>query len=127
MRRVLIAVSLSLLCLAPLGRSAPVDGTSWAEKRVEASSVAGPGVLSFDLTFVAGERACVIVIGDHKPVVEVEVKVYDAKKQLVAHDRGQAPAADFVAVMWYPPRQESYRIDVINHGKEYNECSIAIK
>jgi hypothetical protein len=37
------------------------------------------------------------------------------------------PGRDFAAVMWYPPRQEMYRVAVHSYGKEYNECYIAIK
>ena len=132
MRCVLFAVGLAMLALAPLGQGAPVNGTSWAYEKVTAGTirdgvVSEPGCLHFNKTYVAGQRACVVVIGDHDPIVDVEVKVYDAKSNLVAHDRGDGSARDFAAVMWYPPRQEAYRIEVCSFGKDYNKCSVAFK
>jgi hypothetical protein len=124
MVRVLFPVGLLILALVPPGRGGPVDGTSWSTQRVPGGD---PGTLQFSKAFVAGQRACVIVIGDHKPVVDVEIKVYDAKGKVVAEDRGQDPARDFVAAIWYPPRQETYRIEVRSYGKDYNDCSIAVK
>jgi hypothetical protein len=128
MARLVWSLALVLLMLAPLSHGAPVDGTSWSKKRVEgARSATEPGTLDISQAFAAGQRACVIVIGDHNPIVDVEVKVYDSKDQLVAQQRGQDPSQDFVAVMWYPPRQQTYRIEICNYGKDYNECSVAIK
>ena len=132
MPRVLMGVGVFLLALVPSGTGAPIDGSSWARTRVPEGSGAGdtmtePGMLSISRTFKAGERACVIVIGDHRPIVDVEVKVYDSKERLVAKRRGTEPAPDFVGVAWYPPREEKYRIEVSSYGKEYNECSVAIK
>jgi hypothetical protein len=132
MRRLLFAVGLATLGLAPLSHGAPMDGTAWLMEKVEAGTVSGgrvtePGCKQFIKTYAADQRACVVVIGDHNPVVDLEIKVYDSKNQLIAADRGQGSARDFVAVMWYPPRQETYRIEVCSYGQEYNQCSIAFK
>ena len=132
MQRILVWVGLVLMSLVPFSAGAPVEGTSWASREIPAGTVEGngvsePGKVEFEKAFAAGQRACVIVIGDHNPVVDVEVKVYDAANQLVAHDRGTEPAQDFVAVMWYPPRQETYRIHVFSYGKAHNTCSITFK
>jgi hypothetical protein len=133
MRRTVFLVVFALLGLVPVGSGSPVEGPSWARKRVPAGSVdeggkiSEPGTYEFSKVYAAGQRACVIVIGDHKPVVDVEIKVFDARNNLIVQDRGQAPAQDFAAVMWYPPRQETYRVAVHSYGKEFNECSIAIK
>ena len=133
MRRLATLIALAFLTLVPPGSGGPVDGTSWAEQKVPGGTqgahgeITEPGVMELKKTFMAGERACVVVIGDHDPVVDIEVKVYDSKKNLVAQDRGQAPAPDYVAVFWYPPRQETYRIVIHSYGKDYNKCSVAIK
>ncbi len=132
MRGVLCAVGLVMLSLAPFSLGAPVSGTSWASEQVAGGTVRDgtvtePGCLRLIKTYVAGERACVVVIGDHDPVVPIEIKVYDDKDHLVAEDRGQGTAKDFAAVMWYPPRQATYRIEVCSFGKDYNKCSIAFK
>jgi hypothetical protein len=118
--------------LVPLGAGAPVEGPSWSYKLVGAGAAGPggtitPGTLEFSKLFAAGQRACVIVIGDHDPIVDVEVEVYDSRNKLVARDRGQEPAQDFVAVMWYPPRQETYRIVINSYGKVENKCSVAIR
>src|SRR5689334_21569853 len=36
--------------------------------------------------FRGGQRACVIVLGDHKPIVPVTIEVFDDKGRLVAQD-----------------------------------------
>src|ERR1700736_1718147 len=54
------------------------------------------------VTFVANERACVVVEGDHKPPMNLTLEVYDSKKNLVAKDTG----LDFAAVVWYPTRTQ---------------------
>jgi hypothetical protein len=132
MRGALLPIGLIFLALVPFSSGAPIEGTSWGISSVPAGIESGdkitePGSLPFSKVFAAGQRACVVVIGDHKPVVDLEIKIYDAKKNLVAHVRGQEPARDFVAVMWYPPRQEKYQIVINSYGKVHNECSIAIK
>jgi hypothetical protein len=128
MPRLIYPIGLFLLAVVPFGSGAPLEGTSWTKRKVARSqSETEPGTVEITQTFAAGQRACAIVIGDHDPVVDVEVKVYDSKKQLVAQERGQQPAQDFVAVMWYPPRQETYTIEIRNYGKDYNVCSVAIK
>jgi hypothetical protein len=94
---------------------------------VSGSTVTEAGTWEIRRAYAAGQRACVIVIGDHDPVVDVEVRIYDSQKQLVAKRRGTAAAPDFVAVMWYPPRDETYRIEVRSYGKIENICSVAFK
>jgi hypothetical protein len=115
-----------------VGSGAPLEGPSGATKRVPQGRPGEggkfePGTLEFSKDFAAGQRACVIAVGDHKPVVDVEIQVYDSKQNLIAQDKGQEPAKDFAAVIWYPPTQENYRIVVLSYGKEYNEVYIAIK
>ena len=127
MARIVVPVALFLLAFVTPGLGGPVDGSSWAKYQIPGGTGSEPGTHKLTRIFVAGQRACVIVIGDHKPVVDVEVKIYDSKKQLVAERRGTRPAQDFVAVMWYPPRQESYDIVINSYGTIENICSIAIK
>jgi hypothetical protein len=133
MRRAFGLVGLAVLMFVPLSRGGPIEGSSWSEQNISAGAVAEggkvtePGAAGTIKTFAAGRRACVVVVGDHDPVVDLEVKVYDSKGNLVAQDRGQDPARDYVAVMWYPPRQEQYRIMIHSYGAAYNKCSVAIK
>jgi hypothetical protein len=85
------------------------------------------------LKFRGGQRATVIVVGDHDPIVPVILEVYDDKGKLVARDepaRGSASAKakgnDVCAVVWYPPRDSYYAIKIRNLGKDFNKCWVAI-
>jgi len=132
MRRIVLLGLCVLLGWVAVGSGAPVEGPSAGRKRVPAGKAGEggkfePGPLDFSRVFVAGQRACVIVVGNLKPIVDVEIQVYDSKQNLVAQDRGQEPARDYAAVIWYPPTQESYRIVVLNYGTKDNECYVAVK
>jgi hypothetical protein len=86
--------------------------------------VLAKGQTEFEEVFQGGRRACVIAVGDHKPVVDIGISVYDAAKRLVAEDNG---GGDYVAAIWYPPRDAKYKIVVKNDGVEYNEMYIVFK
>jgi hypothetical protein len=120
-RRVFTVVLAMLLSglLVSLGNGSPLTGKRAIGKRIDADS-------NFILRekFRGGERACLIVKGDHKPIVNLGVYIYDAKDRLVAEDHA---GGDYVAVIWYPPRDSVYKIKVHNPGKEYNECYISFK
>lgn len=75
-------------------------------------------------TFLANERACVMLEGDHKPPMNLTVKIFDHDGKLVAQDTGP----DYVAVTWYPPRTEEYTIEVSHDNKEvYNLVDFVLK
>ncbi len=85
------------------------------------------------LKFRAGQRACVILVGDHDPVVPMVVEIRDAGGKVVARDEpGKASAKasekgnDVCAVIWYPPRDGYYSIAITNPAKDYNKCWLAI-
>ncbi len=130
MRHLLFACLLVLLAFVPFGLAAPVEGPRYyQDRRVE---VMGKIQLIHD--FIGGERACVIAIGDHKPVVPIKITVYDDKENVIAEDlgtdasvAGRPGTADYVAVIWYPPRDMSCRIVIESQGVEYNEIDIAVK
>ncbi len=133
MRRIVALTGAFLLALVPVGVGAPVDGpASLNKKRVEQRSLGVngeilPGELEFEKTFRAGERACVMVIGDHDPVVDLSIIVTDKAGNVVAEDRGSGKAGDFVAAIWYPAREEAFVIRILNPGTEFNAVNIAIK
>lgn len=130
MSRAILTCGLFLLALVPFGVAGPVSGPEHlSQKRVGAN-----GNLEIVKEFVAGERACVIAIGDHKPVVPLKITIYDRDNKVVATDEGKETAvedqpgpADYVAAIWYPPRTGPYRIVIHNSGVEYNDLYIAIK
>src|SRR5260370_25642671 len=94
MRRTVFLVVVALLGLVPLGIGSPVEGPSWAKKRVPAGSegdggkITEPGTYEFSKVYVAGQRACVIVIVYHRPVVDVEIKVFDSTYNVIVHASG---------------------------------------
>lgn len=128
MRRGMIGV-VCLLAAGSLAVGGPMEGPSWSKKELPAGSRDGkePGSQSYNKVFAAGQRACVIAIGDHNPVVDLEILVYDAKDQLVAQARGKQAAPDYVSVIWYPPRQERYRVVINNYSNVHNVLIVTFK
>ncbi len=125
MLRILALVLFCSLAAAPIGISSPTDATWGGEPELKPAEV-WRGVK----TFRGGERACVLVIGSVKTaVVNLEVSVFDHKNDvLVAWDQtSDAAAGDFASVIWYPPRDGEYRIEVRNPGASLKSCYIAIK
>jgi hypothetical protein len=119
-RMLLLAVLASVLAIPGPGAGSPVEGKhSLGRQRIPEGARA-----RIDKEFRGGERACVIVKGDHDPVVDLELSVYDQKGNLVAEDKG---GGDFVAVIWYPPRNAVYRIQIVNPGQAYNDLYISLK
>ena len=93
--------------------SHPVKEAHRTKGRVEADA---KGVIVREW-FKGGERACVIVEGDHEPIVDLALEVTDSKGQVVAkYDRG----GDLAAVIWYPPEDGEYTVTVHNQSGEYN-------
>lgn len=118
MRR-LVWLAPIILCISVSGsRSAPLKGAHALK-----SVIGGNSQMEFEKAFRGGERACVIAIGDHKPAVPMRIAVYDDAKQLVAEDQ----YIDFVAAIWYPPRDGTYKIVVANSGMEYNKMYLVFK
>ena len=124
MRRILALAFFCSMALAPFGVSSPIDG-SFSD-----GEPLSPGK-AYQRTkiFRAGERACVLAIGDTKTaVVNLEVYVFDQKGNLVASDKGgETLAGDFICVIWYPPRDGEYRIEVRNPSAFVKSCYIAVK
>jgi hypothetical protein len=121
-KRLLFPVA-CLFAVTSLSSAGPVDGPSYDEKNISKG-----GQLEIVKTFAAGKRACVLVIGDHNPIQQLTVTVYDKQGKVVARDEGQGEKSmDFVTAVWYPPREQSYRIVIQNGDRDYNVCKIAIK
>jgi hypothetical protein len=124
----------------PLGTVSPSGSIGRGYKILGAN-----GTLVDQIAFKGGKRACVIVMGDHIPIVPVAIEVYDEQKKLVAVDdhANAAPAVypkkdsasavaaaqgnDLAAVIWYPPRDGTYTIRITSRGPEENKCWIAVK
>jgi hypothetical protein len=126
---VLWAGLLGFLVFSGVGSGEPVKGSRGFVVKLAGQSMGSegnivPGKAEFKETFMGGRRACVIVKGDHDPVVDLGVYVYDANERLVAKDEGRG---DFVAAIWYPPRDASYRIVVHNPASQWNKCYIVVK
>ena len=129
MRRVLLACPL-LLAFVPFGFARPVEGQRYLEGR----RIGARGSITLLHQFAGGERACVIAIGDHRPVVPLKITVYDDQENVVAQDAGtevsigeRPGTADYVAAIWYPPRDMNCRIVVESDGAEYNDVAISLK
>ena len=131
------------LLFGPDLKASPVRGHIGLYVRVEAKdklviSKATPlgseGIVLGDhLKFRGGRRACVIVVGDHKPIVPVVLEIHDEKGNLIGRsepgkgvENTKAAGNDVCAVIWYPPRDAYYRITIHNSGREFNKCWVAI-
>lgn len=79
---------------------------------------------TFRETFRGNERACVMVEGDHDPVMNLTITVRDAKGNIVAEDKA---GGDFIAAIWYPPRTQEYQISISSDGKIENLLDVVVK
>src|SRR4051812_43121110 len=97
------------LLYARWGEASPVKGT------IILSQGRGGGRVvqewSKTVQFKGGERACVVVMGDHNPILPITVEIFDEKGHPVAQDEPakgvdepKTPGNDIAAVFWYPPR-----------------------
>jgi hypothetical protein len=111
-----------VLLLHNLGQASPLAGRpAPSERRVEANT--RTAILKNEI-FKGGERACVIVEGDHKPVINLVLEVRDAENKLVARDNA---GGDICAVIWYPPRTGAYTIWLENKQNDYNIITLVVQ
>jgi hypothetical protein len=118
-----LVVVASLFVSAVSGQASPVKGGM-----VKQAKIPGGQLASIREIFKGGERACVIVVGDHRPVVPLLLKVEDAQGNLVGEDKN---GGDFCTVIWYPPRDGEYRISIgvphIPGEDDFNIVYISVK
>ncbi len=135
-------VTAGVLCGTRFGAAGPVTG-NWAFKpkiggqgtlTLQKDTPMSSGKLGNRVKFKGGRRACVIVMGDHDPIVPVTLQIHDDQGNLVAVDEpgknvdsSKAPGNDVCAVVWYPPRDGYYKITIQNTGRDWNQCWVAIK
>lgn len=112
MRRFVCLTVLILVALTPVGITSPTDGVSG--KHVE---LAPATVKVFTKTFRGGERACVLAVGGQAgAATNLQIEVRDQNNVRVGIDEGSGLVGDCVAVIWYPPRDGAYRIELRNTG-----------
>jgi hypothetical protein len=130
-RKALGTVLALLLLFTGAAQTSPVDGPYREQSAGRKRKVLEErGKVRFQCRFVGNERACVIVKGDHDPVMDLVVKVFDRQGKLIAQDNG----GDVLAVIWYPPRSEDYFIEINQDPADktafkdgYNALYIAVK
>ena len=66
--------------------------------------------------------ACFIALALGKQPHTITVTVYDAQDKVVGSDDGKR-----TAVIWYPPRDGEYRIEIRGSSTEERACYIAVK
>jgi hypothetical protein len=121
--------ALVLLCFAVYvtdGTGAPVDG-AWADK----ISVGAEPWKQLK-RYRAGERASVQIVNiKDTPISTLKdliVTVFDPKGTMVAQDKGnRQEGGNFLAVLWYPPREGEYRVEVRNDGGTPVDCYVTVK
>jgi hypothetical protein len=124
MRRILLSFAV-LAAFGVLGlRAGPEEGSLSLAPEVGPAVEGEPTPFEMKLTFRGGVRTRVTALGDHKPIVPLDVAVYDKNDKLVAKDESKR---DFITVSWVPPRTGEYRIVIRNYGEVYNKLYIFIK
>ncbi|MEI7685111.1 MAG: hypothetical protein WCL32_08800 [Planctomycetota bacterium] len=129
--------ALSLMAALAMGvaSAGPVSGPKSTKFEVPASKEEGvPGENDYLVECRGNEKTSVIVQGDHDPVADLELLVYEVlgnnKDQLVARDVG---ARDILGVIFTPPRTGMYRVVVRNPSRyearsnPFNRCYLSIK
>jgi hypothetical protein len=111
-----------VLLLRSLGEASPVDGRP-SPTKIRVGAHSRKAILK-DAMFKGGERACVIVEGDHEPVINLVLEVRDARGKVVARDSG---GGDICAVIWYPPRTGAYTVWLENNQNEYNDVTLVVQ
>jgi hypothetical protein len=129
MRRAALVVGIAgLLAAAHDGTAGPVGGTVGRYYKLEAGST-----LRFAAEFKGGERACVIVKGDHDPRVDITIAVFEVKGGSGAKEQSLVPVAkdtaggDLCSVIWYPPRTARYAVEISSSGGVWNKIWLAVK
>lgn len=130
----LAGVLLAALSSASAG---PTNGPiSQSGFRVPASQQEGvPGESDMIVECRGNERVSVMVRGDHRPVTDLEILVYQVPtmgetEKLIARDSG---TKDLVGVVFTPLKTGMYRIVVKNPSRfepstnPYNECYLSIR
>jgi len=109
-----------------VAQGGPFRGPYVMEPRVKVPAAVGanPGVHVLKEKFRGGQRACVIALGSHEPVVALELVVYDAKDRIVDQDKGEG---DSITAIWYPPRDGEYKIEIRNPGNNENTVYVVVK
>src|SRR4051812_15247170 len=115
----LLVLAATVVFWARASQASPVQGVLGKYDKV-----GGGGTYTEKITFKGGQRACVVVAGDHEPIVPVSLEIYD-KNGLVtkddhdpSNDTGEKGRLgnDICAAIWYPPRDAEYTIVIKNFG-----------
>jgi len=127
-RAILAVVGALILNMAPAAGS-PVKGhyrepVVVSEQAIDRAILNPHATYTFSETFRGNERACIIIEGDHKPVMDLRVTVKDPFNNVVAQDTA---GGDFVSVIWYPPRTQAYTISITGNGNVENYLYIVVK
>jgi len=132
----LLAVALGVAIGGPTQGTINRNDNHNNEVRVPSSKE--PGVPGENDEFViecrANQRTSILIRGDHAPVTELEVLVYEmagdkAEGKLVARDKG---TGDLIGTVWIPAKTGQYRIVIRNPApfsqeNPYNRCYVTIK
>lgn len=127
---------LAILLAAGAAHAGPVKGV--VNKMIEVPAKQpqeDAGEFAIVVECRGNERTSVLVKGDHKPVADLEIVVYegasgDAKGKIVATGRG---TRDLVGAVWTPPRTMTYRVVIRNPAafvpreNPHNDCYLTIK
>lgn len=115
--------------------ASPIKAVNQVDFEVPSSKAAGePGESDITLECRGNERTSVMIKGDHRPVTDMEILVFEpasagGPEKVIAHGKG---TRDLVGVVFVPARTGMYRIVFRNHAEytkenPYNRCYLTIK
>jgi hypothetical protein len=126
MMRAMAVAGMIVIGAGAMLRAGPVGGPQYIQQfKVPATKGSEIGEADQVFRFEGGKPARVILVGDHKPVADLEIFVFEVSEKgvdgkLVAHDGGPEQG-DRLGVVWYPPRTGNYRIVVRNPAPQTKE------
>lgn len=132
----LLAVALGVAFAGPTQGTINRNDNHNNEVRVPSSKE--PGIPGENDEFViecrANQQTSILIRGDHAPVTDLEVLVYElsadkGEGKLVARDKG---TGDLIGTVWIPAKTAQYRIVIRNPApfseqNPYNRCYVTIK
>jgi len=107
MHRILALGLFGIMLLTPLSAGSPIDGSF--SKPLDLTDE----VFSLTKTFRGGERAAALAFAIRDAPGNMQLNVFNAANELVAEDKADGSlAGNIVGVVWYPPDDGEYRVEV---------------
>ena len=106
--------TLALIMIGSAAFAGAKGGPKSADERVKANAAD-----RYEIVFVGGEKAEVIVDGDGD--TDLDLYIYDENDNLITKDDDNT---DYCICRWTPQWTGKFTIRIVNHGDVYNEYTL---